>query len=106
MCYVRMYYVNLDAIFYFPKESQWKMKDYGFRERIYYYVDISKILSVNNQTRTRNNGFKLVKSRFRGEIGRNWFSNRIVDEWSRLSTHIVSAQTMGSFKRLYKFIYR
>ena len=33
------------------------------------------------------------------------FSNRIVDEWSRLSNHIVNAQTMESFKRrVHKFM--
>ena len=33
------------------------------------------------------------------EIVRNWFSNRMVDEWDRFSNHIVSAETIGSFKR-------
>ena len=32
-------------------------------------------------------------------IRRNWFSNRVVDEWNRLNNHIVSAQTLGSFKK-------
>ena len=29
----------------------------------------------------------------------NWFSNKVVDEWNELSNHIVSGETMGSFKR-------
>ena len=54
---------------------------------------------------TRNNGFKLEKFRFKREIGDNWFSNRVVDDWNRLNNHIVSAQTLGSFtKRLDKFM--
>ena len=57
--------------------------------------DISKV----HQDRTGNNGFKLEKFRLR-EIRRRWFSKRVVvDEWNGLSNHIVSAQTMGSFKR-------
>ena len=36
---------------------------------------------------------------FRREIGWNWFSNRVVDEWNGRSNYIVSAETMGSFKR-------
>ena len=43
--------------------------------------------------------FKLGKFRFRREIERNWFSNRVVDEWNILSNPIVSGETMESFKR-------
>ena len=52
-----------------------------------------------HKDRTRNNGFKQEKFRFRREIGRNWFSNTEVDEWNRLCNHIVGVKTMGSFKR-------
>ncbi len=45
-----------------------------------------------------NNGFKLEKYRFRREIGRHWFINRVVDEWDKLSNHIVSAGTIACFK--------
>ena len=41
---------------------------------------------------------------FTREIGRNWFSNRVIDGWSRLDNHFVSVQTLGSFKRLDKFM--
>ena len=64
--------------------------------RGYDKVDISKIFKFNNQDIIRNNGFKLDKLRFRREMGRNWFSNRVVDEWNRLSIYIGSAQTLGS----------
>ena len=30
---------------------------------------------------------------------KNWFSNRVVDEWNRLNNDFVSAQTLASFKR-------
>ena len=32
-------------------------------------------------------------------IGRKWFFNRVGDEWNGLGNHIVSAETMESFKR-------
>jgi len=47
--------------------------------------DIGKVLTVNEQTRTRSNGFKLNKCRFNKDIGRNWFKNKVVDVWNRLS---------------------
>ena len=67
--------------------------------------DLSKVLIVNEQSRTRSNGFKLDKFRFKKEIGRNWFTNRVVDEWNRLSEHVVGAESISCFKkRLDKFM--
>ena len=43
-------------------------------------------------------GLSLKKFRFKKEIGRNWFSNRVVDEWNGLSNQVVGANTIGSFK--------
>ena len=61
--------------------------------------DVNRILRVSNQDRTRNNGFKIDKYRYKKEIGRNWFSNRVVDEWNGLNSQVISARTIESFKR-------
>ncbi|KAG7166732.1 RNA-directed DNA polymerase from mobile element jockey-like 30 [Homarus americanus] len=61
--------------------------------------DIDKDFIISEQDKTRSNGFKLDKFRFRREIGRNWFTNRVVDEWNKLSNFVVSAGTLKSFKR-------
>ena len=67
--------------------------------------DINKVLIFSEHGRTRSNGFKLDKFRFRKEIGRNWFTNRVVEEWNRLDSHVVEAASLGSFKyRLDKFM--
>ena len=67
--------------------------------------DISKVLIVNGPGRTRTNGYKLEKFRFKKEIGKNWFTNRVLDEWNRLSIHVVIAKSIGCFKnRLDKFM--
>ena len=39
----------------------------------YNMEDVSKILRISKQGRTRNNGFKMEKSRYKKEIGKNWF---------------------------------
>ncbi len=71
----------------------------------YNKVDINKVLIVKEQGRTRSNGFKLDKFRFNKDVGKNWFTNRVVDEWNRLSSHVVSANTIDTFKkRLDRFI--
>ena len=61
--------------------------------------DVGKILRISSQDRTRSNGFKLEKFIFREEIGRNWFTKRVGDDWNRVRHQVVSAQTIGSFKR-------
>ena len=63
------------------------------------YGDVEKVLTIISQDRTRNNGFKLEKCRFNKEIGKNWFTNRVVDDWNRLNQQVVNAKTIGSFKR-------
>ena len=61
--------------------------------------DLEKVLTFSQQGITRSNGFKLEKIRFRKEIGRNWFSNRVVGEWNRLGSQVVSAKTIACFKK-------
>ncbi len=63
------------------------------------------MLIVKEQSRMRSNGFKLDKFGFNRDIGKNWFTNRVVDEWNRLSSHVVSGNTIDTFKkRLDKFM--
>ncbi len=67
--------------------------------------DVNKVLIVRGNGTTRSNGFKLDKFRFNKDIGKNWFINRVVDERNRLSSHVVSANTIDTFKkRLDKFM--
>ncbi len=61
--------------------------------------DINKVLFVREQGMTRCNGFKLDKFRFNKDMGKNWIANRIVDEWNRLSSHVVNANTIDTFKK-------
>ena len=60
--------------------------------------NVNKVLVVSEPGRTRSNGFKLEKFRFNKDIGKNWFINRVMDEWNRLSSHVVSANTINTFK--------
>ena len=36
--------------------------------------------------------------RFRTDLGRYWFTNRVMNDWNRLGRH-VSGESIGSFKR-------
>ena len=32
-------------------------------------------------------------------LGRYWFTNRVVNDWNRMDRHVVSGESIGSFKR-------
>ena len=67
--------------------------------------DLNKVLILKEQGRTRTNGYKLDKFRFMKDVGKNWFTNRVVGEWNKLSEYVVGAETIDSFKkRLDKFM--
>ena len=61
--------------------------------------NINQVLEISSQDRTRGNGYKLEKLGFRTDLGRYWFINRVVNDWNRLGKHVVSAESIGSFKR-------
>ena len=39
-----------------------------------------------------------LKLVFRTDLGGYWFTNRVVNDWNRLGRHVVSGESIGSFK--------
>ena len=60
---------------------------------------LEQVIEVSSQGRTRSNEYTLDKTRFRTDRGRHWFTNRVVNDWKRLNKHVVSAESIGSFKK-------
>ena len=60
--------------------------------------DINDVLKFSEGERTRSNGFKLDKFRFKKDIGKYWFGNRVVDMWNSLPNEIVGVTKLESFK--------
>ena len=61
--------------------------------------NIDQVLEISSQDRRLGNGYKLEKLKFRIDIGRYWFTNRVVNDWIRLGRHVVSAESIDCFKR-------
>ena len=67
-------------------------------------VDVTpKVLKVYGST-TRGNVFKLDKGRAKYDLGKYYFTNRVVNAWNSLSDHVVLSETINILKsRLNKF---
>ena len=53
---------------------------------------------VNSNSITRSNGYKLVGKRFRSDIAKNFFANRVVNNWNALPKNVVDSPSINTFK--------
>ena len=60
--------------------------------------DISELLKMKEEGITRSNGFKLDNLRFKKDVGKYWFGNRVVDQWNSLPPAVINYNSIDSFK--------
>ena len=62
------------------------------------FDEIKNILVLDDNLITRNNGLKLKGKRYKTDIAKHFFTNRIVDVWNKLPSDVVNANTINEFK--------
>ena len=66
----------------------------------YYKTDSTKLFTRCLTSRTRGHPYKLFQHRARRDLRKNFFCNRVVSSWNKLSTKQASAPTVDNFKKL------
>ena len=67
-------------------------------------ADRERLFQMAAYTSTRGHPLKLFKKRCRLNLRKNYFSQRVIDQWNRLPTNLVTAPSLNAFKsRLNKF---
>ena len=59
---------------------------------------IGEVHKMKEEGITRSNGFKLDKFKFKKDIGKYWFENRVVDLWNSLPPAVINFNLIDSFK--------
>ena len=61
-------------------------------------LDYSLFFKLSGYSKIRGYIYKIVKTSFRLDVRKNFFSNRVVDAWNELPQYVLDAGIVNSFK--------
>ena len=67
-------------------------------------MDYSKFFRLAEYDKTRGHSLKLEKTRSRLEIRKNFFSQRVVNEWNKLPQDVIDSASVNMFKNRYDIV--
>ena len=71
---------------------------YKIAHNYYDKASVESLFDFNTNTRLRGHNFKIVKKFTNKSKYHNFFTNRVVNRWNTLPTHIVNSKTINDFK--------
>ena len=74
------------------------IETYKICNGIYDPVTTSSLFDFNTSDKTRTNGLKLTKRAANSNQYQNFFTNRVINHWNKLPTHVVRARSTNIFK--------
>ena len=74
---------------------------YKIAHHHYDEIAIKNLLSFKNDSRLRGHNLTIVKKVTNKQMYNNYFSNRVVNNWNKLPSEIVNAESINCFKRLF-----
>ena len=61
-------------------------------------ITTNSIFTFSNNNRLRGHNLKILKKQVNKSKYSNFFTNRVVNNWNKLPTHIVNAKSINEFK--------
>ena len=74
------------------------IETYKILHGLYDSASTSNLLYINNASTTRGHPLKLIKPSVNTNLYRNFFSNRVINNWNSLPEHIVLSGSLNIFK--------